>query len=310
MTAPTAIQLRDELVPGSPEWLQTVSASQIATIIGINPWQTPFELWQRKAGITPQPAQTGAQTRGHEFEPLIFRWVAEKHPDWDVQQTGTWRHKHRDWQTCNPDGLIVDDTDHMVLEIKTTHDIREWDRSGVPDYYQAQAQWQLDVLGLEKAVFAVCGPFELIDRNPKTYTVQHDPHVCQWLRDQAQRFTESLILGIAPDPDHNREGDRIAVCWQHPTISEGPAPLTLPDELAIEWLEAADYKTRYGGRKSAAASRIVAYMGEAKSVEWRGVVLGSRRNGRNGNPPYFAAAKGIADRIPDLLATPREETAS
>ena len=39
------------------EWLKEresgVGSSEVATIIGVNPYQTPYQLWRRKKGIDP-----------------------------------------------------------------------------------------------------------------------------------------------------------------------------------------------------------------------------------------------------------------
>ena len=291
-----------------PEWLQTVSASQIATIVGLTPkqWETPFSLWMKKHGRMPAPEQTDAQGRGHEFEPLIRRWYADAHQELRVEETGTWQHSHRVWQTANPDALIYDDTpagpgrcvEHptTLLEIKTAADLREWS-DGVPDYYQCQAQWQMDVTGIRKVIFAVCGPFELFDRRPKEYEIQYDPQAAARLREAAIRFTESLELDIAPDEDLTTEPDRLAIRFQHTAVIDNP-PVDLPDEIAIPYLTALAETKRIEGDKARWSAEVAKYLGDSKAAAWHGVTLGTRRRT---DPPSFSAAKGIADRAPDLL---------
>lgn len=37
------------------EWLQVrksgIGSSEVATIVGLNPWETPYQLWRRKVGL-------------------------------------------------------------------------------------------------------------------------------------------------------------------------------------------------------------------------------------------------------------------
>ncbi len=302
----TGHQLDVDLDPGSAEWLATVSASQIAAILGLSPWQTPHSLWHLKAGTMPAEEQTDAMGRGHEFEPLIRNWYAAKHPEWIVAETGTWQHNLRTWQTASPDALLIPDNGEMfpeqepteLLEIKTTADMREWNE-GIPDYYGVQGMWQLDTLGLQRVTFAVCGPFELFDRRPKEYVLEYDPRVAAQLREAAIRFMESLELGIEPDPDYTTEPDRLALRWQHTEIrDEG---LEIPDEIAVPYLTALAETNRIDGDKARWSAELAAFLGDRKKATWNGHTLGTRKNGRGDNPPSFSAAPKLADKAADIL---------
>ena len=48
----------ETLTPASrTEWLalrtDTIGASEIAAILGVHPWLSPYELWARKSGLLP-----------------------------------------------------------------------------------------------------------------------------------------------------------------------------------------------------------------------------------------------------------------
>jgi putative phage-type endonuclease len=298
----TGHKLDVDLEPGSPEWLQTVSASQIATIVGLSKWNSPHTLWHLKNGTRPPEKQTAVQERGHEFEPLIFGWFRDANPGRRVVETGTWQHSIRTWQTANPDGLVDDDEG---LEIKTAEDIYDW-HENIPPYYQVQGQWQMDTIGLKRITFAVCGPFELFHRKPKYFVLEYDPRRAAWLREEALRFLESIDLGIEPDRDLSREDDRMTMRWQHTEIRE--EGLEIPDELAIPYLTALSDTKRIEGEKARWAAEIAAYLQDRKKATWRGTTLGTRRRTE---PPSFSAAKGLADQAPELLnPTPKAGTAA
>lgn len=307
----TGHRLDVDLDPGSPEWLATVSASQIATIAGLTPpeWETAHSLWHKKAGTLPSKPQADAQGRGHEFEPLIRQWFAKAHAgEWIVAETGTWRHNLRDWQTANPDGLLIADSTDLafpnqeptaLLEIKTSADMRDWN-DGIPPYYQAQAQWQMDVTGLRQVVFAVCGPFELFDRRPREIPLDYDPQAAARLRELALRFIQSLELGIEPDPDYTASPDRDALRWQHTAIVDTPG-LDIPDEIAVPYLEALTAEKAATAGKARWSAELAAFMGDRRKANWRGTTLGTRKNGVGDKPPSFSAAPKLADKASDLL---------
>lgn len=299
----TAVMLEKPLNPGSPEWLATVSASQIAAIIGISPWETPYSLYQRKRGVVPAQPESDAMKRGHELEPLILGHLQDRHDDWNIDPTpGTWRHRDREWQTCNPDALAHNDDGPFLIEIKTVHPdkVGDW-RDGVPAYYEVQVQWMLNTLGLEYGIVAWSSGYEIFNRTPQECVIYRDDHMCRRLVAEAETFRSAVELGIEPDPDHTVAADQVAVRWASPTVVEGPAPLELPDDLAIPYLEALADEHDMTSRKAEAASRITAYLGEAKAAAWRGKTIGTRRNGKTGSPPSFSAARGLKDQATQLL---------
>jgi putative phage-type endonuclease len=61
-----------KLVQGSPEWhahrAQYRNASETAIVMGVSPWQTPFQLWELRTGRRQQTANA-AMARGTALEP-------------------------------------------------------------------------------------------------------------------------------------------------------------------------------------------------------------------------------------------------
>ena len=50
------------------EWLEHrkngIGSSEVATIVGLNPWETPYQLWRRKLGLDPAKDETFAMKAG------------------------------------------------------------------------------------------------------------------------------------------------------------------------------------------------------------------------------------------------------
>src|SRR5512141_1477370 len=107
VTAPTGVLLGDEPVH-SAEWhalrRNGIGASEVAAILGLSPWQSPYSLWHAKAhGWITDPSPE--MQWGTAMEPVIRRQWAADHGI-AVYTSGTWAHHSRPWQRCNPDGLI------------------------------------------------------------------------------------------------------------------------------------------------------------------------------------------------------------
>src|SRR5437016_14287114 len=60
------------MAQGSVEWREHRrkhrNASETPVVLGVSPWQTPYQLWQAKLGLV-RPEVTSAMLRGTELEP-------------------------------------------------------------------------------------------------------------------------------------------------------------------------------------------------------------------------------------------------
>ncbi|MDH6283144.1 YqaJ viral recombinase family protein [Prescottella agglutinans] len=296
----TGRRLEVDLEPGSPEWLATYSASQVAAICGLSEWDTERSIYDAKKDIVPAQPQTDVQGRGHEFEPLIRGWVAKQNPEWTVLETGTWAHLERHWQTANPDAEIIKPSgDLELLEIKTADDIREW--GDVPPIkYLVQCMWQMDVIGARRTHLAACGPFELFHRRPKMFEIDYNPREAAMLRERVLDFDRKLRAGIQPPADHTRECDRLAVRYANTTIIDDPG-VEVPDDLAEIYLSPYLEADRVVAAKKSGASLLLEFLGTSRKATYRGVTIATRVNGRNGTPPSLRASNGLAEKAADLL---------
>lgn len=176
MTAP---RLLGTWPAASPEWHAArrgrLGGSEIAAVMGLSPWESPFSLWHRKAALVGEQPENPQMSWGKRLEPAIAEAYAEMHPEYAVLDCGTYTHPSRPWQLGNPDRLLYGGGDapgavvldergrapwppDAVLEAKTARDDTGWGEPGteeIPVYYRAQVLWYLDTLGLDTAHVAV-----------------------------------------------------------------------------------------------------------------------------------------------------------
>src|SRR5690606_6484943 len=158
-----------DLTPGSPEWARRITASKVAAILGLSPWEAPRSLWHRMRGDLPREGSTDVQRRGHYLEPAILAWWRDQHdvlPKSEVPVDGEWvkaweeqpTYTLGDWAAATPDARAwVDGTDAfsaVLVEAKST--AQEWDE--LPAYYLTQVIWQMHVSGIHRCHVPVIGP--------------------------------------------------------------------------------------------------------------------------------------------------------
>lgn len=144
------------------EWLryrrQGIGGSDVASLIGINKWKSPTELWMEKTGQSNEPqTESEAVQWGNIMEPVLRNHFAEvtKKPVAEVK--AILQHKDYSFMLANVDGVTIDDAGNpAILEIKTAGEYKraDWD-GGVPAYYETQIQHYLAVTGVQKAYCAV-----------------------------------------------------------------------------------------------------------------------------------------------------------
>ena len=142
-----------KLVQGTQEWHQhrakSRNASETPAVLGVSPWQTPYQLWLLKTGRAEQKV-TPAMQRGTDLEPAAraaYELKTGNIMEPLVMQDGEY--------SASLDGITL--AGDLVLEIKCPFKGRDSDLwkavqlSHVPDYYGWQIEHQFLVSGAKLA---------------------------------------------------------------------------------------------------------------------------------------------------------------
>lgn len=145
------VQNLDQIEQRTPEWYEArkhlLTASDVASALGQNPYQSAKKLMQNKV-LNDNPF-TGnfATVHGQKYEDearLLFAKLYNLET-WDV---GLFRHKTIKWLGGSPDGIA---SDGSLLEIKCP--IKREIKHEIPSYYYPQVQICMEVLDIPKCYF-------------------------------------------------------------------------------------------------------------------------------------------------------------
>lgn len=143
---------REQDRDGWLEWRRThIGSSDITTICGLNPYQTPLELWAIKTGKMDDIEQSPAMRYGQLVEPAIIEIFKDLHPEYEVRANdSTFESTEVEWATATPDAILRENDSiiYGLLECKHTARFQDWDDGGAPNYAHLQLQFQLGVMGL------------------------------------------------------------------------------------------------------------------------------------------------------------------
>jgi putative phage-type endonuclease len=144
----------------SEAWLKMrgnmLTASDVASAIGTNKYQTPEDLLLKKCGIGEKFTGNAATEWGTQQEPVAIKMFEEQYGE-KVHELGLIPHEKYPWLGGSPDGLT--DTNCLV-EIKCPMN-RKIIPGEVPLHYQAQVQTCMEIMDLESCFFVQYQPIEI-----------------------------------------------------------------------------------------------------------------------------------------------------
>lgn len=250
--------------------LNGIGASEIAAVLGLSPWDSPFSLFYRKVGAW-DPPQNAEMEAGTRLETAVADWWAEKHlaPGLTMAQSGLWQSEARPWQMATPDRLIYRVTRRpgkarvveavAVLECKVAYNWDGWGEPGtdqIPLHYRAQGLWQMDTVGVDVTYFAAFSNMEL-----RCYELHRDDTDLKLMRAAGGEFWARVLAQDPPDLDSHPSNIRVLKAL-HPTLADRKQLVSA--DTAAGYREAKALLDQAKANASEWEARLRQEMGDAK----------------------------------------------
>lgn len=240
-----------------------VTASEIATILGLNTWDSPLALYYRKRGEVMGDPATDRQLLGLALEDYVAARFTEMTGLACRQAAGFLASQERPWQRCTPDRLAADTI--IPVELKTAMRSEEWGATGtamIPLAYRCQLMWQMDVLG---APYGYLSVIFLPGGEPRWYQIDWDGNDVGVMRQAGQAFLAMVATGTPPDVDGTAATAAALRRRYHPGEDEPPA--TCGASLIRSYRAAIHARDAAQGRLHLCENKIRALMGTAMRLE-------------------------------------------
>lgn len=197
-------------------WRRTgIGASDIAGVLGIARWSSPFSVWADKLGILPDEDLGDDDPRefGRRAEAMIGPWFTDK-TGLELGGEQMWlTHPEQPWLKATVDAIVGDFPGLGPVEFKT--DIgRPWE--AIPDDYAAQGQHQMLVGGWDRMWFAV-----LHGRRFRVYELARDQADCDLIEATAREFWHEHVLAKVPPPVDGSDATAAALKALYPVAEPG-----------------------------------------------------------------------------------------
>ena len=261
---------------------EVVTASQLSSVLGINPYKSPFALYQEKVGaIEPDPENT-AMRIGKALEPLVAQMYTEE-TGRNVVDLGEYTIHHREDFPLLVATLDRWDTDEQCpVEMKTSMNpsaqaLDEWEAGG-PFAYQVQVQAQLFLTETEVAYLA-----GLLGRQFRVVEIHRNEKFINWMKVEVQKFVDCVLTKTPPAMDAS-ESTVAAVKRLYPK-DDGTVALR-PDlaQTVSEYLAAKDSMSAAEARVKELQGRLITEIGPHSSMSCDGYTVTYKHQKRKG---YF-----------------------
>jgi putative phage-type endonuclease len=320
------------VLPGTAsetEWLearrQGITASEIAIVMGLSPYSSPYALYWRKRGDLPAEEDKAVFERGHVLEPYIAMKFEKRHPEFRAEGDGRslYAHQERPWQLATPDRLLfecqpssyVGNQPLAVLEAKTDAGEDTWGDEGtdeIPVHYRCQVLWQMDVMGVTTG-YVAC----LLMRQWKirVYELTMDGQArddLELMDREARRFLQRIDRGDPPEVDW-RPATGQALRRLHPSVVDKDMPVRR--SLATSYRAAVRRYDEAKQRKALLSNRVLEAIGDGRRavdertgepIATRSASEPKRVNGAQLRAEYPAAAAACTHgpEHPEIKLTP------
>lgn len=201
------------------QWLEYrkgfIGGSDVAAIVGLNPWKSNLQLWREKTGrVDAEDISENELVRyGTNAEEHLRELFKLDYPQYSVEykELNSWTNDKYPFAAASLDGWMRDKDSRLgILEIKTATisgaaQKAKWEDEHIPDNYYCQILFYMAVTDASFAMLTAQLKYEHPDREPlkvtKYYRIDRDEsveHDISYLMEKAEEFWSDIRADREP----------------------------------------------------------------------------------------------------------------
>ena len=183
------------------EWLQhrqkSIGGSDASSIIGLNPWSSPYTVWADKLGKLPPKEDNEAMRQGRDLEFYVADRFCEATGKKVRRENNILINPDYPYAHANVDRMVVGED--AGLECKTTSalNMRNFKNGAFPDTYYVQCVHYMMVTGCKKWYLAVL----VLNREFMVFEIERDEEEIKALAKSEEEFWRLVEAKTSPTTD-------------------------------------------------------------------------------------------------------------
>lgn len=248
--------------------LSGIGSSEIAAVLGENPFKNAHHVWLVKRGLIEDEGETGKTWLGHVIEPALAEWYGQE-TGRRVRRFGrTVRHRVHDFALASPDYEVIDAAERHLVECKVVgwRVEHHWDihvPEGIPLYVLLQCQWQMGCTGAKRCDVVV---LFLDDCERRIYELTFDADLFAKMVAAASDFWRRVLAGEAPPIDGSEEARLVLESiyqWKRAALKPAPPEA---EELFARHMAASRVIKDAEAEKDLATNKLCELVGDADGI--------------------------------------------
>lgn len=224
-----------------PKKTKKITGTRFATILGLNPWSTAFEMWCAITKTYEKPFEDTIYTiAGKTIEPKQAAYMKKSYGMEITSPTDVWGadYFNKTWGDFFPDNphlggmwdYLSKDEDgktDAVLEMKTTKRAEDWEND-IPEYYALQAALYAYLLGVDNVIMVASfleekdynDPAKFVPNIKNTITVEFKvseryPDFAEKVATVEKWWADYVDTGVSPAFDEKKDAEILKALRTH-----------------------------------------------------------------------------------------------
>lgn len=247
------------------EWLEhrrkSIGGSDAASIIGLNPWCSPYAVWADKLGRIPPKEDNEAMRLGRDLEDYVAKRFTEKTGKKVRRENSIIINPDFPFAHANVDRLVIGED--AGLECKTTSslNLKKFKNGEYPEQYYVQCVHYMMVTGAKKWYIAVL----VLGVGFYVFEIERDEGEILALAESEVAFWDYVHRKTPPPTDGSKSTTEAIVSMYPDSTDEGNVSLFAYENDLKQYMVLSKRIKELEELREGYANKVKAYLGETMS---------------------------------------------
>ena len=248
------------------EWLshrqKSIGGSDATSIIGLNPWSSPYTVWADKLGKLPPKEDNEAMRQGRDLEFYVAERFTEKTGKKVRRENNILVNPDYPFAHANVDRMVVGED--AGLECKTTSalNMKNFKNGAFPDTYYVQCVHYMMVTGCKKWYLAVL----VLNKDFMVFEIDRDEEEIEALAKSEEEFWK-LVEAKTPPVADGAASTTSTISILYPESNDESVNLFAYEADLQQYMALSAQIKELEKMKDEMANKVKAFLGEAGNGE-------------------------------------------
>ena len=248
------------------EWLEhrqkSIGGSDASSIIGLNPWSSPYTVWADKLGKLPPKEDNEAMRQGRDLEFYVAQRFCEATGKKVRRENNILINPDYPFAHANVDRMVIGEDAGLECKTTSTLNVKNFRNGAFPDTYYVQCVHYMMVTGCKKWYLAVL----VLNKEFMVFEIERDEEEIEALAKSEAEFWKLVESKSTPATDGAASTtDTISVLY--PESNDNSVNLFAYESELQQYMALSAQIKELESLKDEAANKIKAFLGESGSGE-------------------------------------------